>query len=112
MKKVSQGLDISVSVSKKFNGNLVITTKHFDDVKSAAKYAAQARKDCHNLNFVLTDDPVYNTVINDSVDNVYISIVRVFRDENLEIFFYVHVYEVYRPCIFVDDDNNFSDLNK
>lgn len=115
MKKKFQtfGLGFIVSIYNHFDGKIgYFKNYHFDDVKSTAKFVSQFRKDSHNLGYVRTDDLEYNSIVNEAFCNTSIAISRYFRDENKVFHHYLHCYEVYRPLIFIDDDNNFEDLMK
>lgn len=87
-------------------------SKDFDCRADVARYLHQVRKDCHDVNFVLTDDWAYNDIINDAVDNVF---VQVFVREQFgfnRTYSARKAHNIYRPCISLDENDNWIDLNK
>lgn len=87
-------------------------SKDFDRRADVVRYLKQVRKDCHDVNFVLTDDWLYNDIINSAVDNVF-----------LQVFVYAQLgfdricsarkaHNIYRPFIGLDENDNWIDLNK
>lgn len=92
--------------------NLVVYTKDFDRRADVVRYLIQVRKDCHNAFFVLTDDWSYNDIINDAIDNVFLQVVVRAESGYTRTYSARKLHNIYRPCIALDDNGNWIDLNK
>lgn len=90
---------------------LFFASKDFSSRKDTAKYLAKVRKDIHNVGFVRTDNFDYDRVINESVDNVFVSVFT-FKHDFFDVTYTHKTFNVYRPCVFLNEDNEFEDLNK
>lgn len=89
-----------------------VYTKDFDNRADVVRYIKQVRKDSHDVNFVLTKDWLYNDVINNAVDTVFLQ-VTVREYFGFDRTYSAHkLHNIYRPCITLDENNNWIDLNK
>lgn len=87
-------------------------TKVFYNRADVVRYIKQVRRDSHDVNFVLTNDWIYNDIINSAFDNIFLQVtVR-------EYFGFDRTYSarklhnIYRPHIALDENGNWIDLNK
>lgn len=92
--------------------NLIVYIQDFNCRADVVRYLKQVRKDCHNVDFVLTDDWSYNDIINDAVDNVLVQVFVRVESGYTRTYSARKLHNVYRPHIALDENANWIDLNK